>query len=100
MPWNEAPRYLVRDRDQIYGEVVRRRLRAMSIRYRLIAGMSSWLNGVGESDRIHPARVQRPYHRSWQGAPAAEMLRSIYHNAARTHRSLNKDAPVSRPHFR
>jgi hypothetical protein len=27
-PWNEAPRYLIRDRDGIYGTVVRRRLRA------------------------------------------------------------------------
>jgi hypothetical protein len=26
-PWNEAPRYLVRDRDQIYGTLVPRRLR-------------------------------------------------------------------------
>src|SRR6266550_1836077 len=27
-PWNAAPRYLVRDRDQIYGTIVTRRLRA------------------------------------------------------------------------
>src|SRR6202140_2742914 len=26
-PWNEAPRYLIRDRDRIYGSVVMRRLR-------------------------------------------------------------------------
>ena len=25
-PWNEAPRYLIRDRDAIYGAAVRRRL--------------------------------------------------------------------------
>src|SRR5271169_5064879 len=31
-PWNEAPRYLIRDRDAIYGTVVRRRLRSMGIR--------------------------------------------------------------------
>ena len=31
-PWNEAPRYLVRDRDQIYGTIVTRRLRVMGIR--------------------------------------------------------------------
>ena len=31
-PWNEGPRYLVRDRDRIYGAVVTRRLRAMGIR--------------------------------------------------------------------
>src|SRR6201996_797327 len=31
-PWNEAPRYMIRDRDRIYGAIVTRRLRAMSIR--------------------------------------------------------------------
>jgi hypothetical protein len=30
-PWNEAPRYLIRDRDGVYGPVVRRRLRAMRV---------------------------------------------------------------------
>src|SRR5712691_5227202 len=28
-PWNEAPRYLIRDRDRVYGVAVTRRLRAM-----------------------------------------------------------------------
>src|SRR6201993_4398339 len=31
-PWNGAPRYMIRDRDRIYGAVVTRRLRAMGIR--------------------------------------------------------------------
>ena len=31
-PWNEAPRYLIRDRDQIYDAAVMRRLRTMGIR--------------------------------------------------------------------
>jgi hypothetical protein len=30
-PWNEAPRYLIRDRDRVYGATVTRRLRAMGI---------------------------------------------------------------------
>src|SRR5712671_3798922 len=30
-PWNEAPRYLIRDRDQVYGVAVRHRLRAMGM---------------------------------------------------------------------
>jgi hypothetical protein len=33
-PWNEAPRYMIRDRDRIYGAAVTRRLRAMGIRDR------------------------------------------------------------------
>jgi hypothetical protein len=36
-PWNQAPRYLIRDRDGIYGAAVTRRLRAMGIRDKPIA---------------------------------------------------------------
>ena len=36
-PWDGAPRYMIRDRDRIYGTVVTRRLRAMSIRDKPIA---------------------------------------------------------------
>jgi hypothetical protein len=32
VPWDEAPQYVTRDRDLIYGSVVTRRLRAMGIR--------------------------------------------------------------------
>ena len=47
-PWNEAPRYLIRDRDRIYGSVVRRRLRAMGIRDKPTAPASPWQNGFVE----------------------------------------------------
>jgi len=47
-PWNEAPRYLIRDQDRIYGAVVKRRLRAMGIRDRPIAPASPWQNGFAE----------------------------------------------------
>jgi hypothetical protein len=41
-PWDKAPRYLIRDRDRIYGRVVTRRLRAMGIRDRPTAPASPW----------------------------------------------------------
>ena len=47
-PWNEAPRYIIRDRDRIYGAVVTRRLRAMGIRDKPTAPASPWQNGVAE----------------------------------------------------
>ena len=47
-PWNEAPRYMIRDRDSIYGAIVTRRLRAMGIRDKPIAPASPWQNGVVE----------------------------------------------------
>ena len=47
-PWNEAPRYLIRDRDGVYGSVVRRRLRAMGIRDKPISAGSPWQNCFAE----------------------------------------------------
>ena len=36
-PWDDAPRYVIRDRDRVYGAAVARRLRAMGIRDKPIA---------------------------------------------------------------
>ena len=47
-PWDMAPRYMIRDRDRIYGTVVTRRLRAMGIRDRPTARASPWQNGFAE----------------------------------------------------
>ena len=47
-PWDEAPEYLVRDRDAVYGEVVKRRLRGLGIRDRPIAPRSPWQNAYVE----------------------------------------------------
>src|SRR5882724_6505209 len=47
-PWSEAPRYLIRDQDGIYGAAVMRRLRAMGIRDKPIAPDSPWQNGFAE----------------------------------------------------
>ena len=47
-PWTEAPRYLIRDRDAIYGATVTRRLRAMGIRDKPIAPGSPWQNSFAE----------------------------------------------------
>ncbi len=39
-PWNEAPHYMIRDRDRICGAVVTRRMRAMGVRDKPIAPAS------------------------------------------------------------
>jgi transposase InsO family protein len=98
-PWNDAPRYLIRDRDRVYGDIVTRRLRAMGIRDKPIAAGTPWQNGFAERligsirrecvdhivvlSEVHLRRILQAYAR--------------YYNEIRTHRSLNKDAPVSRP---
>src|SRR6195256_2544036 len=97
-PWNEAPRYMIRDRDRIYGTVVTRRLRAMGIRDKPIAPASPWQNGFAER-LIGSLRRECLDHIIVLGE---EHLRRIlknyaaYYNGVRTHRSLQKDAPVSR----
>jgi transposase InsO family protein len=97
-PWDGAPGYMIRDRDRIYGTVVTCRLRAMGIRDKPIAPASPWQNGVVERligsirrecvdhiivlDEAHLRRILKSYAR--------------YYNDIRTHRSLDKDAPVTR----
>jgi hypothetical protein len=60
-PWDEAPHYLIRDRDRIYGSVVTRRLRTMGNRKaKITAGWSSLQFGPYAAQRL-PAR--RQHHR-------------------------------------
>src|SRR3979490_789955 len=47
-PWDEAPDYMVRDRDKCYGHTVTKRLAAMGIRDHPIAPRSPWQNGHAE----------------------------------------------------
>jgi len=98
-PWNEAPRYLIRDRDGMYGNVVRRRLRAMGIRDKPISAGSPWQNCFAER-LIGSIRRECVEHLIVFGEQhLRRVLRSyaLYYNDIRTHRSLNKDAPLSRP---
>jgi transposase InsO family protein len=98
-PWDEAPRYLLRDRDRIYGSIVTRRLRAMGIRDKPTAPASPWQNGFAER-LIGSIRRECVDHFIILGeAHLRRMLRSYasYYNNIRTHWSLYKDAPVSRP---
>jgi transposase InsO family protein len=98
-PWDNAPRYLIRDRDHIYGAIVTRRLRAMGIRDKPIAAGSPWQNGFAER-LIGSIRRECLNHFVVLGeAHLRRILRSYarYYNDIRTHRSLDKDAPVSRP---
>jgi transposase InsO family protein len=97
-PWEQAPRYLIRDRDASYGHAVTRRLAAMGIRDRPTAPRSPWQNGHAERligsirrecldhvvilGELHLRRVLAAY--------------ANYYNGLRTHRSLAKDAPLYR----
>jgi transposase InsO family protein len=98
-PWNDVPRYLIRDRDAAYGHVVTRRLRAMGIRDRPTAPRSPWQNGCVER-LIGSIRRECTDHVVVFGEAHLRRLLNAYmayYNEARTHLSLGKDAPNHRP---
>jgi transposase InsO family protein len=96
--WQQAPRYIVGDRDCIYCGAFLRRLRAMGIRDRPTAPRSPWQNGYTERligsirrDCLDHVVVFGERH-------LRHLLKSYqkYYNEARTHLSLQKDAPIPR----
>jgi transposase InsO family protein len=96
--WDRAPRYLIRDRDRAYGEVVTRRLRAQGIRDRPISPRSPWQNAYAER-LIGSVRRECVDHVVVFGERHLRHLLLVYknyYNVTRTHLSLNKDAPSPR----
>jgi hypothetical protein len=68
-PWAEAPRYLIRDRDRVYGAAVTHRLRAMGIRDKAHCPRLALAERLRRKiDRIDPSRVCRPYCRLGRSA--------------------------------
>ena len=97
-PWAEAPRYLIRDRDRVYGAAVTHRLRAMGIRDKPIAPGSPWQNGFAER-LIGSIRRECVDHIVVLGEAHLRRILTkyaAYYNELRTHRSLGKDAPIHR----
>jgi transposase InsO family protein len=96
--WEQAPRYLIRDRDGAYGEVFIRRLRSMGIRDRPTSPRSPWQNGYAERLIGSIRRECLDHVVVFSERHLRHMLLSYmnYHNEVRTHLSLEKDAPVSR----
>jgi putative transposase len=97
-PEETAPRFLLRDRDQIYGEEFHRRVAGMGIEEVMTAPHSPW---------------QSPYVERLIGSIRRECLNHVivfnethlrhilksyikYYHRSRTHLSLAKDAPMPR----
>ncbi|MGZ3308154.1 MAG: integrase core domain-containing protein [Xanthobacteraceae bacterium] len=105
-PWDEAPRYLIRDRDRAYGAAFTHRLRASGIRDKPIAPGSPWQNGFAER-LIGSIRRECVDHIVVPGEAHLRRILtkySAYYNELRTHRSLGKERsnpschPARRPH--
>ena len=98
-PWDEAPRYMIRDRDQIYGTIVTRRLRARGIPDKPTAPVSPWQNGLVER-LIGSIRRECVDHTIVLGEAHLRRILRAYarcYNDIRTHWSLDKDALFARP---
>ena len=97
-PYNSAPRFLLRDRDSIYGGLFHRRIERMGIEQIRAAPRSPW---------------QKPFVERVIGSIRRECLDHVvvlgerhlrrilnsyfeYYNDDRTHLSLDKDAPNER----
>jgi transposase InsO family protein len=94
----ESPRYLIRDRDKVYGERFSRQARMLDIRGAVITPRSPWQNAYAERV-IGSIRRECLDHVVVIGE--WHLLRILskyvaYYNGTRTHLSLAKDAPEPR----
>jgi transposase InsO family protein len=97
-PYDSAPRYVIRDRDKIYGADFVRRVRAMGVEQVLTAPRSPWQNpycerviGTLRRDCLDHVIVLGEQH-------LQRILRNYleYYHGSRTHLALDKDAPEPR----
>jgi transposase InsO family protein len=94
----EAPRYLIRDRDQVYGERFSRQAQMLEIEEVIIAPRSPWQNAYAERV-IGSIRRECLDHVVVLGARHLRRIPGAYvdyYNRTRTHLSLAKDAPEPR----
>ena len=98
-PWDDAPRYLLRDRDSIYGACLQQRVRSMGINEVVIAPWSPWQNPhverlIGSIRRecldhvivLHERHLRRLLTEYFG-----------YYHYWRTHTALDMDCPQPRP---
>ena len=98
-PWDTAPKYLIRDNDRAFGAAFKARVRAMGIRDRPTSFRSPWQNGLVER-LIGSARHECTDHVIVFNEDHLRRILSNYanyYNEVRTHLSLGKDAPCTRP---
>src|SRR5205814_6331390 len=98
-PWDTAPRFLLRDRDRIFGQEFAKQLQAMGIKQVLSTPRSPWqrayverLIGTIRRECLDHLIVfsETSLRRHLQGF-------TDYYHRSRTHLSLKKDTPEPRP---
>jgi len=98
-PWDTAPRYLLRDRDKIFGQSFVEQVRGMGIKQVLSAARSPW-------QRAYVERVIGTIRRECLDHVVVLNQRDLslhlqaflnYYHRTRTHLGLEKDTPDRRP---
>ena len=97
-PFDEAPRFLIRDHDGIYGQDFRERIKHLGIEEVIIAYRSPWQNPYVE--RLIGS-IRRECLNHVIVFNEAHLLRVLtdyfaYYHEARSHLSLNRNAPIPR----
>jgi transposase InsO family protein len=98
-PWDTAPRYMIRDRDSVYGLIAHARIKAMGIDEVLTAPRSPWQNPYVERVIGSIRRECLDHVIVLSERQLRRILASYldYYHRSRTHLALSKDSPVPRP---
>jgi putative transposase len=97
-PYDEAPKYLIRDRDGIYGNFFQQRVKKMGIREVLIAPKSPWQNPYCERVIGSIRRECLDHFIILSENHLCCILKDYmdYYNNCRTHLSLDRNSPSLR----
>ena len=97
-PWDTAPKYLLRDRDGVYGLDFRRRVRGLGIEEIMTSARSPWQNPYVERLIGSIRRECLDHVIVFSEGQLRRLLRSYftYYHGTRTHLGLEKDCPVPR----
>jgi len=97
-PWDEAPRYLIHDRDHAF-EGLQTTAKAMRIKEVLTAPRSPWQNPFVERfiGSVRRECLDHVIVFNEAGLVRLMTLYRAFYEQSRTHLSLDKDAPIPRP---
>ena len=97
-PWESAPRYLLRDRDGVYGPVFRHRVAGLGMEEVLTAARSPWQNPYAERLIGSIRRECLDHVIVFSEAHLRRVLARyfVYYHRWRTHLSLAMDSPEGR----